>query len=209
MRINPLFLFIITSACVSGCSSSRQMQGIYKPAIATNNTVTMAGNGGIVSNNTALSGAANGSVKAPDYPSVQNRNALVMRRALVETAMKYKGCKYKLGASGPKRFDCSGFTSFVYKQYGIALNRTSSDQYLQGTAINDMRELKPGDLVFWRGRDAKSKRVGHVGIVVEADPNTGNFSFIHAAMTGVQIDQSVTFYYRQRFVGARRIIAES
>lgn len=125
---------------------------------------------------------------------------------IVTMAKDYIGCRYGSGKMGPDRFDCSGFTSYIFKQHGIQLGRSSVDQFLMGTPIEEQRHLRPGDLVFWTGSNSRRKEVGHVGIVVSVDIETGNFSFIHAARTGVQIDQSEADYYVRRYRGARRII---
>lgn len=124
---------------------------------------------------------------------------------IVDKARDYIGCRYGAGQMGPKRFDCSGFTSYIYLQFGITLGRSSRDQFLDGDAITDTRGLMPGDLVFFSGTRA-SDRIGHVGIVTEADPETGCFRFIHAAMTGIQIDRSDADFYQKRYIGARRIV---
>lgn len=125
---------------------------------------------------------------------------------IVHKAMDYLGCKYGHGQSGPKRFDCSGFTSFIFSYFGMPLSRTSFSQFNEGTEVLDTRLLHSGDLVFWKGSNSHRNRVGHVGIVVDTDSVTGNFSFIHAAMTGIQIDDSSSPYYSFRFLGARRIL---
>ena len=125
---------------------------------------------------------------------------------IITMAKDYIGCKYSAGKMGPERFDCSGFTSFIYQQVGITLGRSSRDQFLQGRVIYDTRTLQPADLVFWTGSNARSEDVGHVGLVVSVDEDSGVFTFIHAANTGVQIDQSTMDYYAVRYRGARRII---
>ncbi len=125
---------------------------------------------------------------------------------IVHVAKDYIGCKYGAGKMGPDRFDCSGFTSYIYLLHGITLGRSSRDQFLQGRVVNDPRMLQPADLVFWTGSNSRSKDVGHVGIVVSVDEDTGEFTFIHAANTGIQIDQSTMEYYAKRYRGARRII---
>lgn len=125
---------------------------------------------------------------------------------IVTMAKDYIGCRYGAGKAGPDRFDCSGFTSYIYRLNGISIGRSSRDQFLQGTEITDQRRLRPGDLVFWTGSNSRSKEVGHVGIVVSVDIETGDFSFIHAARTGIQIDQSKADYYAARYRGARRLL---
>lgn len=124
---------------------------------------------------------------------------------LVGIAREYLGCAYGSGQSGPKRFDCSGFTSFIYRKFGVELHRSSGDQFLDGVEIKDRKQLRPGDLVYFNGHKIGS-RIGHVGIVTEANPYTGEFYFIHSAITGgVRIDFSKQDYYRVRYMGARRI----
>lgn len=117
---------------------------------------------------------------------------------IVAYAKKYLGSKYVYGGSSPSGFDCSGFTSYIYKHFGYSLTRTSSGQSSQGKAVSK-EELQPGDLVCF-SRSSGSKKIGHVGIY------TGGGKFIHAANArkGVIISNLTGsgFY----FVKARRII---
>lgn len=126
---------------------------------------------------------------------------------LLAEARTHTGKKYRYGAKGPLNFDCSGFTGYVYRQFGYSLNASSAGQYSDGVAVeNDA--LRPGDLVFFTSPRSKGG-VGHVGIVVEADNETKTFSFIHAAIGGgIEIQKSTAPYYLKRYVGARRIITE-
>lgn len=125
--------------------------------------------------------------------------------SIVKTALQYLGARYRSGHSGPNAFDCSGLTSFVYGQEGISISRSSRTQFQEGTPITDIASLKKGDLVFFGGSGAR-RSVGHVGIVTEVDPVANKFRFVHAARTGVQVDDSNSAYYARRFMGARRII---
>lgn len=113
------------------------------------------------------------------------------------------GKKYVHGAKGPNTFDCSGFTSYVYKQFGYNISPGSRIQYTQGTPVA-RNELRKGDLVFFTSRSS-GNNVGHVGIVVSADNETGKFKFIHASIRGVTISD-FEGYYVPRYVGAKRII---
>lgn len=126
---------------------------------------------------------------------------------VVRTALQYLGTRYSSGASGPTAFDCSGFTSFVYRQEDVPILRSSRSQYTQGTPIARIADLKKGDLVFFGGRGGR-RSVGHVGIVVDVDPSGQNFSFVHAASGGVKISESNEPYYSRRYIGARRIVEE-
>lgn len=129
----------------------------------------------------------------------------IVKRMLAE-AVKYRGRPYVYGSTGPRSFDCSGFTGFVYKLMGYNLPRTSSSQYTIGRSVT-RQELMPGDLVFFTRATSKG-RVGHVGIVYSVDPETKDFSFIHASTSrGVTIDNfGSQAYYVKRYVGAKRVI---
>lgn len=127
---------------------------------------------------------------------------------IVRTALQYLGAKYRAGQSSPNGFDCSGFTSYVYKQENINLLRSSRSQYTMGTPINEIGNLQKGDLVFF-GSSRSSRTVGHVGIVTDVDPETNRFKFVHASRTGVKVDDSDSQYYSRRYIGARRIISNN
>lgn len=137
---------------------------------------------------------SDGSVNDYDVASMDN---------LMDEAFSLIGTRYRAGASSPSGFDCSGFTSYLYRQMGIELNRSSRGQYAQGEAVEE-NELRTGDLVFFTS-PRSGKSIGHVGIVVDYDPMNGNFSFIHASTTGVRVSQSNEPFYSRRYVGARRI----
>ncbi len=117
---------------------------------------------------------------------------------IVAYAKKYLGSKYVYGGSSPSGFDCSGFTSYVYKHFGYSLSRSSSAQSSNGRAVSKSN-LQLGDILCF-ARTSKSKKVGHVGIYI------GGGKFIHAANArkGVIISNvdGDGFYY----VCARRVI---
>ena len=127
--------------------------------------------------------------------------------SIVRTALQYIGARYRSGHSGPKAFDCSGFTSYVYKKENISINRSSRSQFTQGTPILTVGELKKGDLVFFGG-SGSTRTIGHVGIVTDVDPEGKTFNFVHASRTGVKVDSSSSAYYSRRYIGARRIVEE-
>ena len=117
---------------------------------------------------------------------------------IVAYAKSYLGSKYVSGGSSPKGFDCSGFTTYVYKHFGISLSRTSSGQNSNGKSVAKS-DMQLGDVICF-SNSSGSKKIGHVGIYV------GGGKFIHAANSrkGVIISNvSGDGYY---FVSARRII---
>ena len=116
---------------------------------------------------------------------------------IVGTARSRLGCAYRMGASGPTVFDCSGFTSWVYSKNGKSLPRTAAAQY-SGTARVSKDGLTPGDLVFFAG--TYKSGISHVGIYI------GGGQFIHAAnsKTGVVVSSLNSVYYAAHYAGAGR-----
>ncbi|HIW44883.1 MAG TPA: C40 family peptidase [Candidatus Prevotella stercoripullorum] len=123
---------------------------------------------------------------------------------MLNEAFSHLGARYRRGHSGPNSFDCSGFTSYVFRNMGIELNRSSRSQYTQGEAVGK-DELRTGDLVFFTGSNSRGP-IGHVGIVVDVDHVDGSFNFIHASIKGVKVSNSKERYYSRRYVGARRVM---
>lgn len=125
---------------------------------------------------------------------------------LLKEARSHMGKRYRSGAKGPNAFDCSGFSSYVYRQFGYDISTSSKAQYADGESV-DRKDLRAGDLVFFTGRSLR-RGIGHVGIVVSADNEKGTFKFIHASTSqGIRIDTN-DGYYAKRYVGARRIITK-
>src|SRR5262245_38910873 len=117
--------------------------------------------------------------------------------ALVGTALSFRGTPYRNGGSDPSGFDCSGFTQYVYAQYGIPIGRDVREQFRHGQPI-ETRDLAPGDLVFF---DTSEGGVSHVAIAV------GGNQFVHApSSTGVvRVERLSATYWSRRYVGARRV----
>ena len=122
-----------------------------------------------------------------------------MGQQIVSYAKQFLGVPYVYGGNGPNSFDCSGFTSYIYRHFGYTLNRTASTQLSNGVAVSKS-ELQPGDLVFFRYNT--SYPASHVGIYI------GNGQFIHASTNKyqVQIDQLMTGHYANVYIAARRIL---
>ncbi|MBR3249825.1 MAG: SH3 domain-containing protein [Clostridia bacterium] len=112
---------------------------------------------------------------------------------VVAFAKQYLGYDYVSGGASPSTgFDCSGFTSYVYKNFGVSLNRTSSGQKSDGVAVSKS-ELEQGDILCFSG---------HVGIYI------GNNQFIHASNPsgGVKITSLSDSYYVKNYITARRVL---
>ena len=126
---------------------------------------------------------------------------------IIEYGKKYLHKPYRYAAKGPNSFDCSGFTSFVFKEFGYKLNPSSAGQSQQGKTVRRKDDLQVGDLVFFEGR-SHNGRVGHVGIVSEVRRN-GKFMFLHASTQhGVIFSSSEEPYYKARYLRGSRILKD-
>jgi len=125
--------------------------------------------------------------------------------SILTFSKQYLGRPYRGGGKGPNSFDCSGFTSFVFSNFGIKLGSSSGDQAEQLPTIAK-NDILPGDLVFFNGY-RRGSRVGHVGLVVSKHEN-GEFDFIHSASSaGISISHSESSYYARRYVKAGRVFS--
>lgn len=130
-------------------------------------------------------------VEGVSQPNININNIISIANAQI-------GKPYKWGAIGPSSFDCSGFTSYIYKNgAGITLPRTSVSQSKTGIKVS-RNQLINGDLVFF---NTSGKGVSHVGMYI------GDSKFIHASTSkGVRIDSLNSSYYKTRFISGSRII---
>lgn len=114
-------------------------------------------------------------------------------------AALYVKAPYKWGGTTPKGFDASGFTQYVYKKAAtkMSIPRTTASQYKLGKALKQS-ELKQGDLVFYA--TGKKEVVTFVGIY------NGNGTFIGATSKGVKVVKLSEKYWKDRYIGAKRII---
>ena len=127
---------------------------------------------------------------------------------LLDYAKTFIGVPYRLGASGPERFDCSGFTCYVFREFGYHLPHNSVMQFKDCTPVESFSDLRKGDLVFFGARN-NIRNIGHVGIVVDVDLERGMFRFIHASTSnGVEIQRSTSPYFMMRYMGAGRILKD-
>lgn len=147
-----------------------------------------------------------GVVKAAGMEMLDDESDADMIDDLIDFAFEFKGLRYRRGGKTPSGFDCSGFTNYVFSQFGYKLNSDSRSQFLQGEPVDDVRDIQPGDLVFFGGRGAGAS-IGHVGIAVDVDYASGIVTFIHSATSsGIRTDTTADPYYSRRYKGARRII---
>jgi len=123
------------------------------------------------------------------------------RLAVYASSSKFLGIPYKYGGASLSGFDCSGFTMYVYAQFGISLPHNAAAQYGYGVAVAKA-DLQPGDLVFFTSSSSGTGGIGHVGIYI------GNGQFVDAHTYGqpLGISNLNDASYVKRYVGARRIL---
>ena len=210
MKNNILLIFSLVLV-LNGCGQLRKaspsksststttvhVDNVYQPSV-------------IVDKESAAPGIINAPAPKMDNPSVMvpTKEAQTKLEKILKVAKSKLGSRYSYSGKGPSSFDCSGFTGYVFRQVGISLGASSRDQFKDGRALAKGEDLRPGDLVFWNGRKI-GNTVGHVGIVLDYKKSTGEFTFIHAAVsTGVEIQKSTAEYYARRYMGARRVLPE-
>ena len=151
---------------------------------------------------TQVPAAANDVVNAAMQPETINVTSAGGRGSeVVNLAQSFMGTRYvSAGKSPATGFDCSGFTYYIYGQFGVALGGSAASQSSAGTPV-DRSNLQPGDLLLFY--DEGMTKIGHVGIYV------GNGVFVHSAnpKRGVVTDNlNTSSYYNARYVGARRLV---
>lgn len=130
-----------------------------------------------------------------------------IRQDIIVEAQNYLGCRYVYATEGPKTFDCSGFTYYLYKTIAeIELPRSAKDQgYCEEyQRIENIEDLEVGDIVCWNTNKNDSDLSDHVGIYL------GNGEAIHCSSgAGEVIISSIIeedSYYHNRFSWGLKIL---
>ena len=157
--------------------------------------VSYAGKTGYISAD-YLSTGSNGTAITPSNTAA-SVSISAKRQSVLNYAAQFLGVPYVYGGSTPSGFDCSGFTSYVFKNTVGSIPRVAQAQYDATTRVS-RDNLLPGDLVFF---GSSTSSISHVGIYV------GNNQFIHAPSTGDVVKySSLSGTYATRYQGAGRVI---
>ena len=124
---------------------------------------------------------------------------------VVDYALTLLGTPYKYGSTDPAiGFDCSGFITYVFRHFNIAVPRSSIEFTNVGTPV-DVSVSKRGDIILFTGTDSTERNIGHIGIVVSNE--NGKLQFIHSTSGkayGVVITE-LNQYYKGRFIKIVRV----
>ncbi len=181
MKNSLLFIALVSILILTGCSTSRKMN-------KKNDNVTTEATDKY---NVRKSAIKDNNVSANDVVS------------FAETLI---GIKYKYGAeSVDDGFDCSGFVNYVFNHFNIPVPRVTTDFTDAGEEV-PLRESKPGDIILFTGTNAKSRIVGHVGIITENI--NGDIKFIHASTSRGVMISGMNSYFLPRFIKVNRVFPE-
>jgi cell wall-associated NlpC family hydrolase len=128
---------------------------------------------------------------------------------LLNFAQTLIGTPYRSASSSPlKGFDCSGFVSYVFKNFNIPVPRSSYEFASAGQKI-DLADARPGDVILFTGTHTRSRKIGHIGIIMSNDG--GETTFIHSTSGkehGVTIS-AMDYHYQHRFVRVVRLLKQN
>ena len=131
----------------------------------------------------------------PQTPVSAGQSASGVGQQAASIAVHQVGVPYRYGGSAPTGFDCSGLVHYSYQQAGKAVARTTG-QLWNSTSAVDRRDIRPGDVLFFRIEG----KMSHVGIYV------GDNRFVHAPSSGksVSMESLSSDFYRNAFIRAGR-----
>ena len=183
--------------------------GYVSKKLLTSNSPTTSRGGNMLSDH-KVSEVSNVTIKSTTA-SKSTSSTTSKQTEIVNYAKQFLKVPYVYGGASKSGFDCSGFTMYVYKKFGISMRHGAQAQSKIGTAVNTNKKsasslkenLQPGDLVFFLDYETMDE-IGHCGIYI------GDGKFIHASSGSghcVKINSLLPGdYYNTRYCAARRII---
>ncbi|TYA92344.1 C40 family peptidase [Seonamhaeicola marinus] len=130
---------------------------------------------------------------------------LTKAERIVSYAKQFKGVRYKWGGTTKAGMDCSGLVYESFRAHGTYLPRISRDMAKKGKKVN-LKDVKEGDLLFFRTKKRGGRKVNHVGLVTKANSKT--IEFIHSTSSkGVIITKLSEDYWNKAFVEARSLLS--
>ena len=128
---------------------------------------------------------------------------------LLNFAQSLIGTPYRSAASNPSYgFDCSGFVSYVFKNFNFEVPRSSCEFIGIGKKVN-LADAKPGDIILFTGTSKHSRKIGHVGIIMSNENE--EVKFIHST-SGKEHGVTITVMdktYKRRYVQIIRMLKQN
>ena len=153
-----------------------------------------------------LIGVACSPAKKSNAPNSDNSSgsAVQLRNRITDYARKYVGSTYKYAGTSPSGFDCSGFTSYVMKEFNIKISPASSAQAKEGRAVA-LDRTQPGDLIFF---GESKNRISHVAMVVKR--SKAGIVCVHSTTSrGVIVENvSTSNYWKPKILFARDVVSK-
>jgi cell wall-associated NlpC family hydrolase len=137
-----------------------------------------------------------------ETPAVQAQKH-PLRERLVRYSMTLLGRPYIWASTGPRGFDCSGFTHYVFSKMGFELPRSSAEMPSAGKLV-PARLIQKGDILVFTGTNSSVRQPGHVGIAIN-EPGQP-VRFIHSSSAGGVKISDLDARYSRRFLMARRVL---
>ncbi|PWS31730.1 C40 family peptidase [Pedobacter paludis] len=136
----------------------------------------------------------------PKSANLTQKESSTNSTSLIDFAKSMLGIPYRYATSNPKvGFDCSGFVSYVFSNFGFKVPRSSVEFSSTGKETN-LENAKVGDVLIFTGTNPRVRKIGHVGIIYSIDSD--GIKFIHSTSGkahGVTITD-FNDYYKSRFM---------
>ena len=207
MKRHGLVILIVTATMLQSCNwnKNRSVEQSLRSYDSLSAKDTMQPDS-IAIDSLPTDNTKNDATPLPPSQTIDTKN--VHPEEVVKFAQTLTGTPYVYGSTNPKvGFDCSGFITYVFNHFGIAVPRSSIDFTDVGKAV-DVKDAKRGDLILFTGTNPAERFVGHMGIVVS---NSDTLQFIHST-SGKAMSVTTTplsDYYKSRFVKVIRIFPQN
>lgn len=132
-----------------------------------------------------------------------------LQARIIEFARSLSGIRYKYASANPKTgFDCSGFIHYVFRNFQIAVPRSSAAFADAGRPI-DLKNAGPGDLILFTGTNPQIRSIGHIGMVVSQPGEPLRFIHSTSGKAYGVTETALNDKYRKRFMKAVRVISQT
>ena len=194
------FVFIPLLILLDGCGPSITVSNGSTKHKTTNNKTNSGGQ-----NKKSNNKGSNGSKSGGSTSSISKKLGIQVtssdNQKLYSEAASWIGTPYKYGGTSRAGVDCSGFTYLMYQSvYSKKISRQSAEILDKNCKKINKKDLREGDLVFFRTDGKRSSTPNHVGIYLK------NNKFIHSSTSkGVVVSDLTSQYYIDNWIAAGRV----